>query len=591
MYQLVVWENNMNFKQYDKTIKDLFSSQKQYSIPRFQRDYSWDNKVNKELFDDMFNSLKVEDKKLAPTQYFLGTMLFIGDPASEKSTSISCVDGQQRLTSITILFSAMSDKLRAENEKVLSDLLFSYIVTKDDNGQNLKILNSESHYPFFAYYIQSIDKNLNPPISPNSDEEERIHETYSLFMKLLDKNRLMRAISNNFPSVNLSYIDILKVLRDQILYSTLITIYTEDNDQANKIFEILNSKGKKLSNIDLIKNKLFEVLQNVVPVDFATERWTAIKSELSKTDEVGLLPTYYRHYWNSKYSKSTDSKLYQSFIRKITPKDSPTYTAFMNDLVENSSYYRIALQPDLKNDFANKQQFKWFIQSMYALNKVLGISQVRIAMLALIDLYKSGILSSKSFHKAIRFLEDFHFAFNGIVSGRGSKLEQIYSRFAIAFRSCANAVEADVILDKFLYKPLKSDLFPRFEDFENRFIALTYRSNDLNNKATNQITRYALDRLWSYYSHQEIFAVDATVEHILNQSTSGNIGNLILLETNINNNDACNKDYSSKKNAYNQSQYLWVKTFLGEYDSFSVADIEQRARKFAKILYDDILLK
>ena len=116
----------MNIKPYDKTIKDLFLSQKQFIIPRFQREYSWDKKNYVEFFEDMVKALEIVDGKITSSQYFLGTMLFVGNFTEGTEKEIVVVDGQQRLTTITILFSAMSFIFKSINQEVLSEQLFSH---------------------------------------------------------------------------------------------------------------------------------------------------------------------------------------------------------------------------------------------------------------------------------------------------------------------------------------------------------------------------------------------------------------------------------------------------------------------------------
>ncbi|HWK57727.1 MAG TPA: DUF262 domain-containing protein [Parapedobacter sp.] len=112
----------MNIKPKDETIKSLLISGSQFAIPRFQREYSWDKKNYQEFLDDMLNCLTLKEGKLEPNSYFLGTMLFIGDysDSNDRNKPISVVDGQQRITTITILFSALSDRFRIINEETLS---------------------------------------------------------------------------------------------------------------------------------------------------------------------------------------------------------------------------------------------------------------------------------------------------------------------------------------------------------------------------------------------------------------------------------------------------------------------------------------
>lgn len=153
-------KRELNIKPQDKTIKELLLSGRQFIIPRFQREYSWDRKNYKEFLDDMLNCLIVSDGKVICDQYFLGTMLFVGDCFEGDKNEIDVVDGQQRLTTITILFSALSDRFLQINQDTLSKQIFKYIMTNNDDGEDVRIIKSKTHYPFFAFYIQERQKQI-----------------------------------------------------------------------------------------------------------------------------------------------------------------------------------------------------------------------------------------------------------------------------------------------------------------------------------------------------------------------------------------------------------------------------------------------
>ena len=290
----------MDIKPYDKTIRDILGSKRQFVIPRFQREYSWDKKNYQEFLEDMVGNLVIKEGKISSSQYFLGTMLFIGNFTEGTEQEIQVVDGQQRLTTITILFSALSDRFVGLGQATLSRQLFSYIMTEDDDGNEVRILKSKTSYPFFSYFIQDKDKSLNPEAT--TEEEHCIKETYEYFHAQLTETKLKAMLKRKHGSEivdALSEVDILKALRDQVLNSTFVSISTTDRKQANKIFEILNAKGKRLAHIDLIKNKIFEVLNKVEPADFAEETWKEIKEILKFRKESVGFATFYQHFWSS----------------------------------------------------------------------------------------------------------------------------------------------------------------------------------------------------------------------------------------------------------------------------------------------------
>lgn len=327
----------MNIKPDDTTIKQLLFSGKQFIIPRFQREYSWEKKNYQEFIEDMTSCLNFNNGTVSWSQYFLGTTLFIGNVSEGTSTEISVVDGQQRLTTITILFSALSERFKEIGENEIRDQLFRYVMTRDDDGHPIRILKSKSHYPFFAYYIQDFDKSNST--EPNSEEEICIKETYDYFYDILSERKIKLLIKRNMGGDivdTLEYVDILKALRDQVLNSTIISISTTDEEQANKIFELLNTTE---------------------PADFAEESWGQIRKTLySGKDSVGFA-TFYRHYWMSKYKKSLSTKLYDDFLKDPASKNAESCKAFIKDMLKNAGYYVQILNPSISY-YDNRKEYE-----------------------------------------------------------------------------------------------------------------------------------------------------------------------------------------------------------------------------------------
>lgn len=574
----------MNIKPYDKTIRDLLQSKRQFVIPRFQREYSWGKKYTKEFLEDMIENLIIKDGKISYNQYFLGTMLFIGNFTEGTESEIKVIDGQQRLTTITILFSAMSEVLKEIGQRELSQLLFKYIMTEDDDGNEVRILKSNSNYPYFAYYIQDINKSVIQ--SPTTEEEQCIKDSYEYFLSSLSEGKIKNTLkkTNGSDVVDaLSHIEILKALRDQVLNTTFISISTTDESQANKIFEILNAKGKKLAYIDLIKNKIFETLSDTEPADFAEETWKQLKNILySQKEQVGLA-TFYRHYWISKYKKSSENKLYDDFLTLKISKNKERCKEFLLDLVKNAKIYMKMLNPN-RADYDNRKEYFWLVQSLNVLYNYFGIVQIRTALLALFELKENELLSLSDFKSVITFLEGFHFAYNAVLSRKANTFEKIYSSFAIEARRCTDKTAVKEVINKKLYSPINKT-FPSFIDFAEGFSMLTFSKKD---NISNTKTKYTINKINTLFSGHELFEENGSIEHILPESQSDNIGNLILLEQSLNN-EAGEKPYLGKKEIYRKSDYKWVSEFVESNENFSLDNIQKRAMELAKLYYTKVL--
>ena len=560
----------------------------QLIIPRFQREYSWDKKNYQEFFEDMINNLVVDKGNIKDDQYFLGTMLFVGNFTEKPDKPIEVIDGQQRLTTITILFSVLSDRFRELGEDTLSKQLFNYIMTTDDDGNEVRVLQSKSSYPYFVYYIQDREKTIDT--LPNTEEENCIKETYEYFLQQTSENALKKLLKKRMGDDIVhafSHLEILKALRDQVLGCTFISIAAADKDQANKIFAILNAKGKRLAYIDLIKNKIFEELKDGVDGTFAEESWDEIKKLLNSGAETIGMATFFRHYWISKYRRCNASVLYDNFNKTIAKKKE-TYKEFLRDLVNNAKNYVKIINPN-RADYNNRKEYFWLVQSLSTMNKTFNVVQTRIALLALYDVKERDLISTAQFKKAIITMENFHFAFTTICSMRTNNLEGIYSRFAIDLRKCTNKQETSKVIEERLITPLEK-LYPKYNSFKAGFGELIYSKKDL---PMNVKTKYTVYKLNCYFSGKEIFEDDGSIEHIVSETAGEsalNIGNLILLEQELNR-EAGEKDYLDKLYYYKKSNYDWIQKFIKENDVWSEEKIRDRAEKLADIYYKDILMR
>lgn len=310
----------MHFDPDKKTISALLSAKKQYEIPRFQREYSWGKLQLNEFLDDIVKRINLVNNALAPSEYFWGTMLFIGNYQDAREKKMEVVDGQQRLTTITIFLSVLSKIFMQNEQVVLSDRVWEYVMSKDDNSVPFAILLNETPNPYFQRLVQKIGVN---DIQPITEEEIRIKEAYDFFVNNLKQTEIKKRFdkNNNYDISGIAYIEVIKTIRDQLLNSVVICLCTTDKSQSNMIFEILNAKGLTLDAIDLIKNKIFSIMLTEAPSDEAKLNWKKIKDNLSSRNALIDLSTFFRHYWVSTYSKKPEHKLYEEFLKLVTPKN------------------------------------------------------------------------------------------------------------------------------------------------------------------------------------------------------------------------------------------------------------------------------
>ena len=570
----------MKFTPENKTIKTMFRSYPMMSIPNFQREYSWDKYYYNTFFIDILEGIKQEDKKLINTDYFIGTMVFSG--SEKKDESIEVIDGQQRLTVITILLSVLTNKFKNIKEEDLAEATFEYVKTKDDYGRPIPKLKSITSYPYFEAYVQSIEKT---DVEPATEEEINIKQTYNYFESELEEMKLKGKYNFN---KNTPYKDLLIAIRDQILQMNVISILTEEKDSAYEIFEILNAKGKNLASIDLIKNTIYSEFHadDNAKDKIIENKWEGIKTTLrSRNPNIGFA-TFYRHYWISKYRKTTNSKLYDSF-KEYIKSNKKSYEEFVEDLSTIAETYMKIVSPNI-DDYDNRKEYNWLIQSLKAIEKTFGVTQARIALLALFELKSNDKISSKAFKDAVNYIENFIFAYTGVLKNQANIYESRFSKLVIELRKSKNKSDTNNILKKYLYQEF-GDRYPQKEEFLSGFVRLRFSKQET---PTNTITKYVLNKISSKLNNSEVYSIDSSIEHIINEDISNDntlfIGNLICLEIDLNN-EASDLAYEEKLEVYKKSKYDQVLNFCNKYPNFNENDIEERSKILGEYYYDNIL--
>lgn len=571
----------MEFKAVPRTIADTLDLKRKYVIPRFQREYSWGNDELQELWDDLLDCFTVNNGKLFPNEYFIGTLVLVGDDDDNMNIERQVVDGQQRLMTITIAFSVIRKLFLMEKEETLANKVYSYIMGEDADGIEYAKLVTETPKPYFQMRVQKREQDEN--ISPNTDEEKRILNAYNYFERKLSRKNILQEIKKRYliDDNKLDYIELLKLFRDQILHCKVIYVTVKCFDDAYAIFEVLNAKGKDLSPIDIIKNSLFSILDETEPVDFAEESWKKIKRKtVGKCD----VQTFYRHYWLSKYGYSTAKKLVKEFNDKIG-KNQSEYTIFLKELVEASEDYYKIVYPN-KNDWPQPEEIDIF----YALEAcdIFDVTQVRIFLLALFDVKRKKMISHKQFIRIIKFLEQYHFVFNAICSMRPSGLERRYSSYARKLRMCKDKNETKKCIDE-LIETLKEGM-PTEEIFISNFVNIRYTSDFAKDK---KLVQYIIKK-YEFYNMKtnEVQPLSFTIEHIMPESKNikecGMIGNLLPLGDKLNS-ELMDKAFKYKITKYSTSQYKTVEKFVQQYQNnaeWTKEMIIERTKEIAKKMYE-----
>lgn len=575
----------MEFKAQPRTIRDALTLKRKYVIPRFQREYSWEHDELIELWNDLLDSLSISDNELVASEYFIGSLVLVGDDDDTYNIERQVVDGQQQLMTFTIAFSALCNLLKKNNEERLSDIVHSYIIGEDENGVQYTKVVSETPKPFFQYRIQQ--KDIDFTQQPNTQEERRILKAYTFFEGRLGEESLLKEIKSRFDGFDVKYDEALKLFRDQVLNCKVIYVTVKSFDDAYTIFEVLNAKGKNLSPADIIKNSLFSILDTTEPIDAAYEKWENIRKKMAEGN-VNDIMVFYRHYWLSTYGFVTNRKLVNEFNKKVE-KTQEKYGQFLNLLeVAACDYAKIALPNRLQ---WTQPEDRVVFEALDALN-TFGVVQVRSFLLALLDIKRNRLIKHNEYLKTLSYIEYFHFVFNAVCSERPSGLERRYSSFARKLRASTSKEDSANCVHE-LIGMLCSDL-PSYEKFRDGFMKIRYTSATTKEK---RLVQYILKKLEQYEAGTDELKPDSfSIEHIMPEASQNNavglIGNLLPLGVEINS-DLGNSEFDVKVEKYRCSQYRTVAKFVacyGNYPAWNEKTIMLRTDELSKIMYyQDVL--
>jgi hypothetical protein len=512
----------MNITPKNANIRALFQANF-YKVPRFQRPYSWD-KAN---IEDFWNDAIEEGKP----GYFIGSMVLYGVMGSEE---VSIVDGQQRLTTITIFLAALRDAFQKAGEPQLARGVQTIIQRRDLKNILRYVLKTETSYPYFQEHIQKLDE---PELEIVPGEEEKgLDAAYQYAAKQLDAIVTQAQSTKQTRSAKKAAIKKqLERVRELLLALDVVVVQLDNEDDAYIVFETLNTRGKDLEPKDLIKNYLTRLLPPKSPeVDASKLKWTKWLTELASS-AVSIDPSMYlHHFWLSRYEYVAEKTLYKGVKGRIKKANA---AEFLNQIVSNVDTYRRIFEPD---NFPWKNEQRPLKEALLALG-IFRVRQPTPMVLALLRSYFAKEISLKQAKDTLQAIERFHFLFTAIagVSSSGG-VSMMYASGARTLTNEMSAQKRGLHLAEFRKKLL--DRVPELEVFNAGFMELKHSQAENRRRALiHYILRKVDARLRT--SDAPVDYSKMTIEHIAPQNPPkgedrleeyADIGNLILVGGDLN---------------------------------------------------------
>ncbi|GAA8082107.1 DUF262 and DUF1524 domain-containing protein [Helicobacter pylori] len=444
-------------------LKFIEDNQKnQLVIPIYQRVYSWEKEQCKQLWDDIVKtggSDQIEG-------HFIGSILYVLDGIKHSKNLLFIVDGQQRLTTITLLLIALRDHW-SDKRKEIED---HYLINSDKDGdKKFRLILSESDKDTL---LSLIDKDRRKPSEPSS----KIVENFKLFEEWVSNTNELETIFKGLEKLMIVEIALEK-----------------GKDDPQLIFESMNSKGMELTQTDLIRNYIIMETEIEKREGFYNKYWRAMEEDFKQNEK--LFDKFVRHYLTIKTREIPNiSKVYVA-LKDYQQKEGIGIEDLLKDLQKYCGYFcQIAFKKETDKD----------------LNKALGflvdleMDVIYPLLLELYSDYSDGVLSKDDFRRSIALIESY--ICRRSVCGLGTNsLNKVFPSFTKHIQK-----------DEY-FKSLKAHFgsltekqrFPNNDEFKDCFITIDfYRFKK---------REYFLERLENFDRKERVYTHEYTIEHIMPQ--------------------------------------------------------------------------
>lgn len=568
-----------NFNTENNTYGKLISSSGTiFQIPRFQRDYSWGDEEWEELWSDLHTSINEN------SSHYMGYLVL----QSVKKNTFNVIDGQQRITTLSLLILAAMKNLNSlilqqvetENNRSRLENIRSRFIGFQDNitliSKNKLVLNRNNN-SYYKDYLVSLTDNL--PKRGFKETEHLLRKAFEWFDKRISE------FIKPFPKIQQGP-EIAKLVENiaDNLFFTVINVTDELN--AYKVFETLNARGVKLSSTDLLKNYLFSIVDNDAQYKSDSDEPSEIKELENKWDRLvsrigsGNLSDFLRSFWLSRYEFIRHSTLFKAIRQEI--KNKADVFRLMREMDADIDTYLLLHSPEESDGDTSTSRD----ELKYA--KLLKLFRVK-QHYPLILSARRKFSDDKDFIKVLKGCMVISFRYNVIGNLPTSEPEKLYVDVAQRIEKSELDTPHKIML-------ALRELYPTDDIFKDLFKNKKLSTIDSRN---NKIAKYIYCMMEAHLTTGFTYDIEdkkITIEHILPQNPQSgwnnftdsdleqftyHIGNMMILEESLNN-DAENHSFEEKIPIYQKSNLCQCKGLVENYSEWNPSNIKSRASQLAK---------
>ena len=296
----------------ERKINQVLTEQNRYEIPPYQRPYSWETSHVEQLLDDLWSSYESKS-----AEYFMGSLVVV---ERVKDARYEVVDGQQRLTTLSMLLARLRDAMEKEpaRAELAGRVMMSNALTEEEAAPRVSV--REVDRAFFREHVVG-----RTPVSPEL-RRSIAQERDAPKMRFIENMEVIDAF------VAARDAKTLKGFADHLLSKvSVLLLSTASFSSAYRLFNVLNARGMPLSNADLIKSALF---QRLPPRRAGSPELNAEWGRLEAAIGVERFDQFFSHHFTALTAKTPKGALHEAYEPLINAAEGPL--AFIKDLVTSA---------------------------------------------------------------------------------------------------------------------------------------------------------------------------------------------------------------------------------------------------------------
>jgi hypothetical protein len=527
----------------------------------------WKENNWSELLTDLTFTINTDSN--TTWSHFLGTIVLndknntLGSSKDPGVAYYEIIDGQQRLTTIYIIFAVIVKHLNSINtEESIKRAKFvrnTFLTTLKSNYETISKINNPDIQKSIHLILDFINKGSSIEITKTNN---KLYDVFNYFLSYIS--------NKTFEETD--------VFLNKLLKINIVEIISEEEEEIYNIFEVLNARGQKLKQMELLKNHIMKYVQPRTDnfIDHSKNKWNDIIKITDNLSDIDSLINHFSKCYIKKRAENINS-VYKLIKEEVNIENLSNLLDDLHDFAKSYMIVNEVEKPDSTIEYFNIKRNQ----------------QIRSLLAAINLLHRKQIIKENTEDLAFKNIRNFFFIFNGMRQ-TSNRTDKIIGHTSYSIYHCRTETEFKITMTDFFLKMNKYINKSKFLNIIKNNSSFKFSNKDNSLKKNNKLVKYTLVHYAQFFQKDSnIHYKDMSIEHIISDDGSNensSIGNLTVVSPELNSNDLANKDIADKLSILNKKSSIKVNHLIKDYYNIEKNhfNANKRENDIFEFLYDDI---